>query len=282
MHPLKHEYQYQYVILRYVPDFARGEFVNGGIVMHDAEHHNILGKVSKNAKKYKSIDGKERYMDFIESAERLVGWLREDVQEIKKGEQRKIAELVEKAFLGFIIPNAGFLDYSNIRSGITDNIDKKFEWLYKRFVYDAGKEIKKESPSDVADKILDSISAELRLPPTTVRFHYKVTGALYSFDVSFGPPCHIYTRVLGMQVRKSGTLDLRNVLNAITVLSDIRKEHPKYTFAVLLHVPKDVDAKVAQRAFRSIEERLGESKVDVVLLEHEEIEKYFRKKKLLR
>lgn len=291
MQALKNEYQFQYVLLRYVPDFARDEFVNGGIVLHDAQHHVIMGKVSRNPKIYKCIDREKRYMLFVESTERLIEGLREDVQEIKKGEQEKVPELVEEAFLRSIIPNAGFYDYSNIRSGITDDIDEEFAWLYRRFVDDTGKDIEKkemedkESAIDVVHNLLESMSQALKQQPVVATFDYKATGRTYRFEVSFGPPENIYMKVLGMQVRKErkkGTPDLRNVLQISAVLSAMKREHPSFTFGVILHVPSNLMVDIAQETVSSAKFMIEDAGLNVVVASRSELEMYFRRKKLLR
>jgi hypothetical protein len=85
-------------------------------------------------------------MLFVEGGEDIVNGLQRDVEEIKKGDSELIPHLVEKAFLRAVIPNAGFLGFSSIRSGVTDDIGEKFEWLYKRYVDARGEKPKEERP----------------------------------------------------------------------------------------------------------------------------------------
>jgi len=272
-----------------VPDFARDEFVDAGIIFHDAEHHTILGRISRNSEIYRCIDREGRYMLFVEATERLIGDLQKDVDQIKKGIQKKVPALVEKAFLGTIIANAGFLDFSNIRSGVTDDIGEKFEWLFKGFVDAAGEKPKEDRPPakkkeaavEIVNDLLDHIRSYLKRRPESAFVHYSVTGGRYRFDVSFDYPDNVYLKILGLQAAKKGSVDLRNIVRAVLVLSDIKREQPEYTFGVILYVPRKLKPWLAGKTVARLWARFRESGIDLVMADSKEMKEYFQGKKLL-
>lgn len=282
----REEYPFLYVILRYLPDFARDEFINGGIILYDMHHQSVLGQVSRNAAKYWCIDREGRYKVFVEAAESLLSGLLEEIKAIKEGIQETgdeaVSALVEKAFMRRIMPNAGFCDFSNIRSGVTDDIDQKFKWLYKRFVHDVEEHPAKETAMEVVNRLLDEMREEFVVTPSEEFLWYDVTGGRYSFEVSFGHPYSLYMKVIGMQARKKGTPDLRNVLHAVTVLEDLKEDNPASTFGIILHIPNNIRPDAAQRAIEAVRSRISKSKLDLVLAVRKELITYLKQKRLLR
>ena len=285
------EYPFHYVILRYMPDFARDEFVNGGIILHEAHDHSILGKVCKERSKYSSVDSQGGgYKTFIEASEALLADLIEEVAEInqtRKGIEAAIS--VEKAFLNKIIPNAGFLQYSDIRSGITDNITEKFRSLYKRYVDDSHGQVPDREDnllSERKSRIIDLFLHKLKAAPYEYSFPYGVTRGSYLFDISFGDPQHVYLKTVRVKPKKNGTVEWGNVLQSLAVLSDLKVSHPKYTFGILLDflyktVNIDREKKLSE-TIASIATRFRQSKVDLVMANRRDVENYLVIKGLLK
>ncbi|MGO9613137.1 MAG: DUF3037 domain-containing protein [Dissulfurispiraceae bacterium] len=286
----KYPYSFHYVILRYVPDFARGEFVNGGIIFHDAHEQRIFGKVYDRESKYKNIDRDGYYKYFIEATEDLINGLYEEVKEIKQehhGDEAAI--LVEKAFVDAVIPNAGFLGFSNIRSGVTDNILAKFHSLYKRYVDDLGSiepEQEKKPSAKVELSILEPFLKELIVPPDKAAFPYDATGGTYLFDTSFRNPYHVYLKTVRMRQKKNGTVEWGNVLRNLVVLSDLKVAYPDYTFGILLYFlyqTPDIDReKRLEGIITSLTARFRQANVDLLMAKQRDVETYLRTKGLLK
>jgi len=259
------------------------------MIFHDAHEQRILGKVSERSSKYESIDRNGYYKHFIEAADGLITALEKDVDNIKKKSHGNVAALlVEKAFIDAVIPNPGFLGFSNIRSGVTDNVWEKFYSLYQRYVDDIAdaEPVQEEKPApEVKSNIIDLFLDNLREAPHPASFPYAATGGKYLFDTSFIDQYHVFLKTVRVHPKKKGTVEWGNVLQSLVVLSDLKVIHPNYTFGILLDFLykdlKDDRVKRALETIASLTARFKQANVDLVLADRKEVEHYLMIKGLL-
>ncbi|MGY3563178.1 hypothetical protein ACVWXP_006447 [Bradyrhizobium sp. USDA 4463] len=128
------KHTYGYVVLRYVHDVITGEFINVGLVMHAPENQRLKSKTRTSVGRIKGV-----FPDLDRVA--FVGAMRSVTKALTKVEKQFQSEGMFKrsahaaSFAHLAVPlDDSSLQWSPVSTGLTEDFDKTFEWLYQRMV----------------------------------------------------------------------------------------------------------------------------------------------------
>ena len=123
---------YDYAVVRVVPDVARGEFLNAGLVLFAKSHHALLSRIALD---------EERLAALAPDAD--VAMIRSHLESIERicegGEAAgPHAELsASQRFHWLTAPRSTVIQLSPVHSGICDDPETEIERLFERLVGDA-------------------------------------------------------------------------------------------------------------------------------------------------
>lgn len=139
---------YQYQILRYNPDVVAEEFINVGIVFFVPEERRLISRIIENSSRlnilYHGIDTK-----FVNRLLRNIDkWLNTKGKELLDQLNHKEYSNIDSITNSILPPNDSSLRFSDVRSGITLNINQTFEEMFTRFISKFEKKHKSLSKDD--------------------------------------------------------------------------------------------------------------------------------------
>jgi len=127
-------YTYQFAIVRFLPDFVREEFVNVGLILLDMTHIRFRARMAKTGRRLRAFDSHGSYARLLEYSHFMLKDLETDVNRIRIKKKEMSEKDMSSLFSDATKETAGMISFSNIKSGITDNIAQEFARLYRRFV----------------------------------------------------------------------------------------------------------------------------------------------------
>lgn len=128
------KHTYGYVVLRYVHDVITGEFVNVGLVMHAPETQRLKSKTRTSIGRLKGVFPDLDRMAFVaamKSVTRALGKVEKQFQ--SDGMFKRSADAGSFAHLAVPLDDSS-LQWSPVSTGLTEDFDKTFDWLYQRMV----------------------------------------------------------------------------------------------------------------------------------------------------
>jgi hypothetical protein len=278
------KYQFKFVLIRYVPDFVKEEFFNAGVILYDITGQKIIGKVAKKPSFLRCLDD-NNYKHFLNYTNSLIDRLQDAAK--KTDSNTPMKEILEKAFRIGTIPEAGLISFSNVKGGVTNDIQKEIEKLYRRFVTEASDKdnAEKKPKRDIGIirvyKILDKMKGQLKKQPTESIFDHPLIEMGYKFEVSFNSKDNLHLKVLSIRSMENRAYELQNILSAIPILTDLKKQHKGHTFGGLLYFSPKYNKQAQESEFRKLKNRFEDDGLDCVRAEEGEMEIYFRGKNLL-
>lgn len=283
----EYKHQFKFVLIRYVPDFVKEEFFNAGLILYDMGNQKILGKIAERPAILKCI-GNGDYKYFSEYANGLI----ESLQDISQNTDSStpVKEMLEMAFKRYTTPESGLASFSNVKGGITNDLEKEFEHLYGKFIVeDAAKNIQEKEIKPKRDiavmkvyEMLHGIRDRMKKYPEGSVFNHPLVEGGYKFEISFNGRDNLHLKVLSLRVIKNHAFELQNILSAITILSDLKKQHKNYTFGGLIYFAPRYNKRAQESEFYKLRDRFGKDGLDCVKTEEQELIKYFKNKKLFR
>jgi hypothetical protein len=176
---------YQYQILRYYPDVVAEEFINIGIVFFIPEERKLISKIIDNSSRlsalFHGIDTK-----FVNRLLRNVdNWLNTKGKELLDQLNHKEYSSIDSITRSILPPNDSSLRFSDVRTGITLDIDQTFEEMYLRFVSKFEKKSESHSHDDKKawyeyKKVFEKYSIDKKL--TKPDFIVKTKYSEFEFD----------------------------------------------------------------------------------------------------
>lgn len=281
--PKRTEHKFKFAVIRYVPNFVREEFINAGLVLYDMTGQKIMGRVLEGNSRLKGFDYEGNYRHFQQYSDNVLTYIDAALQKMRRSrEDVSLADTLHKAFAMTTVPSAGLISFSDIKGGLTHDIQQEFDILFEKFV--GGKK------TDSVDKIIShqsvvkniyEILRDLQnktvfdIAPKT--FHYKLTDSKFTCEVglsAYRQPMENYMKVLSLRTRKNYPHEMQNILSSLTVLSDLRKEHTYANFGSLIYFSPKYDQKAQESEFLRLKKRFRESNLDCVKATKPDIERY--------
>lgn len=280
-----YKHQFKFVLIRYIPDFVKEEFFNAGIILYDMTGQKIIGKVAKKPSFLKCLDSSS-YKYFADYAISLIKRLQDTAK--KTDSNTPMKEMLEKAFRTGTTPEAGLVSFSNVKGGITNDIQKELENLYEKFITEASDKdnAEKKPKRDIGiikvNKILNKMKGQLKKQPTETVFDHPLIEMGYKFEVSFNERDNLHLKVLSLRSTMNYAYELQNVISAITILSDLKKQHKGHTFGGLLYFSPKYNKQAQEDEFKKLKNRFENDGLDCVRADEKELEKYLGMKNLLK
>lgn len=279
--------KYKYVVIRYVPDFATDEFINAGIIVYDMDKNEIRSKLVDDTSRFECIDPDADYDFFMRIANDIVDEIENRIKKLKQTDNVLLTKIIEKSFYAIVQPDPGILSFSDIKGGITQNIDKQLETLYHEYI--GAKIIKKPHRKETSRRnyavtnvyrMIDKIKDRLIKKPEQKSFYYGVTEKQYPFEVSFNERDNVYLKVLSLRTSHNNPSEVSNIFSAIPILSDFKKEYKDYTFGGIFYFHPKYNHKAQEKEFERFQKRFSDEALDCIKAEEKEMLQYFSAKKL--
>lgn len=131
--------KYTYTVLRYVHDVVTGEFVNVGVLLYAPKTNAIKVSVRTSIGRIKNIFpdlDRKVFIGAVKAAERSI---RKISKKLEQGDL--LAEFADAASIArkVLIADDSSLQWSPVSGGLTEDVEKTFERVYRRYVsrYDA-------------------------------------------------------------------------------------------------------------------------------------------------
>jgi hypothetical protein len=141
---------YTYTVLRYVHDVVTGEFLNVGVLMYAPESNVVKVAVRTSIGRIKHVFpdlDRQAFLTAVKAAERSV---RKISKSLEQGDL--LAEFSDAAGIArkVLVSDDSSLQWSPVSGGLTEDTEKTFERVYRRYVsrYDA-KSIHRRSDDEV-------------------------------------------------------------------------------------------------------------------------------------
>lgn len=179
---------YQYQILRFYPDIVVEEFVNVGIVLFVPDERKILARVVNNISRISSlfhgIDNRYIYKQL-----KIVDkWISTRGEELLNNLNYLEYNSIDKITSLILPANDSSLKFSNVRSGITENLTRTFDELYGRFISKYEKRSEHISKDDKAawseyKKVFEKYNIDQKLIKPDVKVKTRVDE--FNFDFAW-------------------------------------------------------------------------------------------------
>ncbi|MGO9013992.1 MAG: DUF3037 domain-containing protein [Dissulfurispiraceae bacterium] len=278
------KYTYKYAVLRYVPDFATDEFINAGVIMYCLEDNSIRAKLVDTTSRMECFDPDGDHAFFLTFARDRIEALQGETAKLKKSENIFLQELIERKFTSTTTPSSGMISFSDIKGGLTNDIDKEFEEIYDEYV---GSKIKKKTRGPWGNlavtkvyEMIDRIKDRLIKMPVRRTFSHPFIAGEYKCEVSFNDTDNINMKVLSLRPEVGKPHRLENIFAALPVLSSLQKQHKGHHFGGLIYFSPKCDKQLQRTEFDRLTKIFSESHLDCVRAEEKEMVKYFSEKKL--
>jgi hypothetical protein len=198
-----------------------------------------------------------------------------------------LSDALDKAFGSSTVPTAGPVTFSEVKGGITDDVKKEFELLFQKFVsvHKADTDQRNQPYKHVIKEVyrmIEGMKDKLKKQPRERSFYYPVTDGQYTCEVAFNSNNNLNLKVLSLRSQKNYPFEVQNILSAITVLSDLQKEHKGMRFGGLIYFHPKYARDAQEKEFDKLKKRFSESKLDCVRVDKDHLMKYFHEKKLLK
>lgn len=125
---------YTYTVLRYVHDVVTGEFVNVGVLLFAPKNNLVKVSVRSSIGRIKHVFpdlDRKAFISAMKAAERAV-------RRISKGLEQGdlLAEFGDAASIArkVLVSDDSSLQWSTVSGGLTDDVDKTFDRVYRRYV----------------------------------------------------------------------------------------------------------------------------------------------------
>lgn len=281
--PKRTEHKFKFAVIRYIPNFAREEFINAGLILYDMTGQTILGRVLEGNHRLKCFDCEGNYKHFKQYSDDVLTYIDAALQKMRRSRDNvSLADTLHKAFAMATVPSAGLISFSDIKGGLTHDIQQEFEILFEKFV--GGKKAESVDKIISHQSVVKSIyeilgdlrnKADFYITPRT--FHYKLTDSNFTCEVglsAYQHPTENYMKVLSLRTKKNYPHEMQNILSSLTVLSDLRKEHSFANFGSLIYFSPKYDQKAQESEFLRLKERFRESNLDCIKATKPDIERY--------
>lgn len=283
MQEIDYKHQFKFVLIRYVPNFVKEEFLNAGIILYDMTEQTIIGKIAEKPALLKCLDdGSYKY--FVDYAKSLIKRLQDIAK--KTDSNTPMKEMLGKAFKTATTPTAGLVSFSNVKGGVANDIEAELNGLYDRFITAEDSKGKGETKPkrDIAIvkvyEILDRMKNRLKKQPTESFFDHPLIEMGYRFEVSFNEKDNLHLKVLSLRSTMNYAYELQNVISAITILSDLKKQHEDHAFGGLLYFSPKYNKQAQEDEFKRLKKRFEDDGLDCVRAEEREMVEYFTIKQL--
>ncbi len=280
------KYKYRYAVLRYVPDFATDEFINAGILFYDATTNTVRTKLIEDIERLKSFAPKSDYQFFLKYAKMLTEEIKKTADSAKKKGGMTVSDIIDGAFKRLTTPDSGMLTFSDIKGGVTDNLNEEFNEIFGEYI--SSKTPEKRNRTHLSTSlaashvyaIIDRLRSKLKKMPYEKSFHYPVTEGTYKCEVSFNSEDKVYLKVLSLRTVQNYAYEIQNILSAVTVLSDLRKLY-KGAFGGLIYFSPKYSQPTQAAEFARLKERFAHDKLDCIKSDEKSMLQYFKNKHLL-
>lgn len=278
-------YQFKFVLIRYVPDFVKEEFFNVGLILYDMTGQKIIGKVAERPMGLR-CHGNENYKHLLKYADTLI----ENMQQAAAGagDNTAMKDMLNTAFTTGTIQESGLISFSNIKGGLTDNIEQEFQRQYDRFITEdhVGEKTRIEKQKrDLSIirvyEILKGLKDSLKKWPGERVFEHPLFERGYKFEVSFNNKDNLHLKVLPVRSRQNRAYKLQNILSAIPILTDLTKHYKGHTFGGLIYFPPKYNKEAQEAEFYRLNRRFTEDGLDCVEADEAELVSYLRNRRLL-
>ncbi len=167
---------YSYVVLRYVHDVLRGEFMNAGIVMFAPASRRVLAKFNPVAKRFKQVFPDLKIRAYTSAIDNMTRGMQRVAQEIRENEGGQDCKTALDCAVRVLPMDDSALQWSHVGYGITPNVEQTLDQLYGRFVAQCDKQEKKRQISDTS--VWQGVAGEIRkqkvkidLKPVCIKGH---------------------------------------------------------------------------------------------------------------
>lgn len=278
-------YQFKFVLIRYVPDFVKEEFFNVGIILYDMTGQKIIGKVAEKPIGLRCY-GKENYKYLLKYADTLIKNMQQAAA--GAGDNAALKDMLDTAFVAGTVQESGLLSFSNVKGGLTDDIEQEFKRLYDRFITEDCAEDKSRLEKQKRDlsvvkvyEILEGLKGRLKKWPTERVFEHPLIEGGYKFEVSFNNTDNLHLKVLSIRSKQNRAHELQNILSAIPILTDLKKQYKGHTFGGLIYFSPKYNKEAQAAEFGRLKRRFTEDGLDCVGADESGITSYLRNRRLL-
>lgn len=194
---------YQYQILRYYPDVVAEEFINVGIIFYMSTERKLISRIIENSSRlnalYHGIDIK-----FVNRLLRNVdSWINTKGKELLEQLNYKDYSTIDSITRLVLPPNDSALRFSDVRSGITINIDQTYEDMFERFVTKFEKKYESHSKDDNKawveyKKVFEKYSIDKRLKKPGVKI--KTSYSEFEFQHGWKNGCWNFLKPISFEL----------------------------------------------------------------------------------
>ncbi len=126
--------RYTYTVLRYVHDVVTGEFVNVGVLMYAPKSNLVKVAVRTSIGRIKHVFpdlDRQAFLTAVKAAERSA---RKIARGLEQGDL--LAEFADAASIArkVLVSDDSSLQWSSVSGGLTENAEKTFDRVYRRYV----------------------------------------------------------------------------------------------------------------------------------------------------
>lgn len=177
---------YQFQILKFYPDIVVEEFINVGLVLFVPEERKILSRIISNVSRisalFQGIDNR-----YIHKQLKIVdNWIETKGEKLLDSLSHAEYNSINKITSLILPPNDSSLKFSDMRSGITENIERTFEELYVRFITKYDKKGEHVSRDDKEAWIeYRKVFAKYDIDKKLVKPEFKVKTKVDEFDFDY-------------------------------------------------------------------------------------------------
>lgn len=279
-------YQFKFVLIRYVPDFVKEEFFNVGVIFYDMTGQKIIGKVAEKPLGLR-CHGKENYQHLLKYANTLIKNMQQAAAGV--GDNAAMKDMLDTAFVAGTVQGSGLISFSNVKGGLADDIEQEFKRLYDRFITEDCVEEKPKVEKQKRDlsvvrvyEILEGLKDRLKKWPTERVFEHPLIEGGYKFEVSFNNTDNLLLKVLSIRSKQNRAYELQNILSAIPILTDLKKQYKGHIFGALIYFSPKYNKEAQAVEFGRLKRRFTEDGLDCVGADEAGIVSYLRNRRLCR
>lgn len=283
------DHKFKFAVIRYVPNFMREEFINAGLVLYDMTGQTIIGRVIDRDRKLKCFDSEGNFKHFQKYVNDLMAYIDVAFQEkLQIRQDVRLSDTLQKAFSMATVPSAGLISFSDIKGGLTANIQKEFDTLFEKFVgrKEAAPEQKIISHHSVVKSvyhILWDYYPQFENFPFQKKFYYNLTETDFTCEVTLvREHAAMFMKVLSLRTKKNYPHEMQNILSSITVLSDLQKNISHSKFGSIIYFSPKYDKEAQDSEFVRLQKRFRESNLECIKATKPDIERYLIDNKYIR